>query len=66
MKKELREKFEAEVKAVVNYLVYADNLRGEILSDSEDLVLYDEWQNVLTKAYDIVVSFADEQGIEVD
>lgn len=66
MKKSLRKKFEREVEGVINYLVNADKLRGEILSDSEDLVLYDEWQNVLAKAYDIVVSFADKQGIEVD
>ena len=66
MKKSLRKKFEKEVEGVINYLVNADKLRGEILSDSEDLVLYDEWQNVLAKAYDIVVSFADKQGIEVD
>jgi len=66
MKESLRKKFEKEVEGVINYLVNADKLRGEILSDSEDLVLYDKWQNVLAKAYDIVVSFADEQGIEVD
>lgn len=66
MKKSLRKKFEKEVEGVINYLVNADKLRGEILSDSEDLVLYDEWQNVLAKAYDIVASFADKQGIEVD
>lgn len=66
MKESLRKKFEKEVEGVINYLVNADKLRGEILSDSEDLVLYDEWQNVLAKAYDIVVSFADKQGIEVD
>lgn len=66
MKENLRKKFEKEVEGVINYLVNADKLRGEILSDSEDLVLYDEWQNVLAKAYDIVVSFADKQGIEVD
>lgn len=66
MKESLRKKFEKEVEGVINYLVNADKLRGEILSDSEDLVLYDKWQNVLAKAYDIVVSFADKQGIEVD
>ena len=66
MKESLRKKFEKEVEGVIEFLVNADKLRGEILSDSEDLVLYDEWQNVLAKAYDIVVSFADEQGIEVD
>lgn len=66
MKESLRKKFEKEVEGVINYLVNADKLRGEILSDSEDLVLYDKWQKVLDKAYGIVVSFADEQGIEVD
>lgn len=66
MDKKLEQRFHDEVRAVVDVLVNADNLRQEFATDSEDLKLYSQWQEVLTKAYDIVVSFADEHEIYVD
>lgn len=66
MKSGLKKKFHNEVRKVAKCLVNVDKLKGEFATDSKDLELYYEWEDVLDKAFVIIAKFADEHQIFIE